>query len=101
MCLKQSLKICSSKKVWDPKKREGRRFQAEEEDVEMGVAGWRGGEVSKEGEPEAKLHQGKKKPGSKEACKLQATLVRVRNYHRPTDLLTGVKCRATSVAKEN
>ena len=25
---------------------------------------------------------------------------RVRNYHSPTDLLTGVKCRATSVAKK-
>ena len=29
--------------------------------------------------------------------KLQTTLVR--NYDRPTDLLTGVKCRVTSVAK--
>ena len=32
--------------------------------------------------------------------KLQATLVPVRNYHRPTDSLTGMRCRATSVAKE-
>ena len=31
--------------------------------------------------------------------KLQATLVPVQNYHRPTDSLTGVRCRATSVAK--
>ena len=30
---------------------------------------------------------------------LEATLVR--NYDRPTDLLTGVKCRATSVAKKH
>ena len=30
--------------------------------------------------------------------KLQATLVR--NYDLPTDRLTGVKCRATSVAKK-
>ena len=29
---------------------------------------------------------------------LQATLVR--NYYRVTDLLTGVKCRATSVARK-
>ena len=34
----------------------------------------------------------------KQACKLLATLVR--NYHRLTHLLTGVKCRATSVAKK-
>ena len=34
-----------------------------------------------------------------QARKLQATLVRVRNYHRLTHSLTGVKCRATSVAK--
>ena len=34
----------------------------------------------------------------KQARKLQATLVR--NYDPPTDLLTGVKCRATSVAKK-
>ena len=60
MCLKQSLKICSSKQVWVLKKREGRSCQAEEEDVEMGVAGWRGGEVFKEEESEAKLHQGEK-----------------------------------------
>ena len=33
----------------------------------------------------------------KQARKLQATLVQ--NYHRPSHLLTGVKCRATSVAK--
>ena len=33
-----------------------------------------------------------------QARKLQATLVR--NYHRLTDLLTGVKCRPTSVGKE-
>ena len=33
----------------------------------------------------------------KQARKLQATLVR--NYDRLTDSLTGVKCRATSVAK--
>ena len=32
-----------------------------------------------------------------QARKLQATLVR--NYQPPTDRLTGVKCRATSVAK--
>ena len=32
-----------------------------------------------------------------QARKLQATLVR--NYDRLTDSLTGVKCRATSVAK--
>ena len=34
-----------------------------------------------------------------QARKLQATLVR--NYHRLTNSLTGVKCGATSVAKEN
>ena len=34
---------------------------------------------------------------SKQACKLQATLVR--NYESLTHLLTGVRCRATSVAK--
>ena len=34
----------------------------------------------------------------KQACKLQATLVR--NYDPLTDSLTGVKCRATSVAKK-
>ena len=33
-----------------------------------------------------------------QARKLQATLVR--NYDSPTDLLTGVRCRATSVAKK-
>ena len=33
----------------------------------------------------------------KQARKLQATLAQ--NYHRPSHLLTGVKCRATSVAK--
>ena len=37
----------------------------------------------------------------KQARKLQATLVPVRNYHPPTDSLTGVRCRATSVAKNN
>ena len=36
---------------------------------------------------------------NKQARKLQATLVR--NYHRLTHLLTGVKCRATSVAKKD
>ena len=36
----------------------------------------------------------------KQARKLQATLVRVRNYDRPTHSLTGVRCRATSVAKK-
>ena len=35
---------------------------------------------------------------SEQARKLQATLP-IRNYHSPTDLLTGVRCRATSVAK--
>ena len=35
-------------------------------------------------------------PSDKQARKLQATLVR--NYIRPSYLLTGVKCRATSVA---
>ena len=34
-----------------------------------------------------------------QARKLQATLVQ--NYHRLTDSLTGVKCRATSVAKKH
>ena len=34
----------------------------------------------------------------RQARKLQATLVR--NYHRPSLLLTGVKFRATSVAKK-
>ena len=34
----------------------------------------------------------------KQARKLQATLVQ--NYDRLTDSLTGVKCRATSVAKK-
>ena len=34
----------------------------------------------------------------KQARKLQATLVR--NYHRVTHSLTGVECRATSVAKD-
>ena len=49
----------SSKQGWVPKKREGRRYQAEE--GEMGVARWREGEVSKEvAWPEAKLHQGEK-----------------------------------------
>ena len=38
-------------------------------------------------------------PHKKQARKLQATLVR--NYDRPTDSLTGVKCRATSVAKND
>ena len=35
---------------------------------------------------------------TKQACRLQATLVR--NYAPPTHSLTGVKCRATSVAKK-
>ena len=35
----------------------------------------------------------------KQARKLQAMLVGVRNYDLPTYSLTGVKCRATSVAK--
>ena len=38
---------------------------------------------------------------NKQARKLQATLVRVRNYYRLTYSLTGVKCRATSVAKKS
>ena len=38
---------------------------------------------------------------TKQARKLQATLVRVRNYYRLTYSLTGVKCRATSVAKKS
>ena len=37
---------------------------------------------------------------NKQARKLQAKLVPVRNYHPPTDSLTGVRCRATSVAKK-
>ena len=39
-----------------------------------------------------------KLPGIEQARKLQATLVR--NYDRVTYSLTGVKCRATSVAKD-
>ena len=34
----------------------------------------------------------------KQARKLQATLVQ--NYEQPSDSLTGVKCRATSLAKK-
>ena len=40
---------------------------------------------------------GERKPKTKQARKLQATLVR--NYDPATDSLTEVRCRATSVAK--
>ena len=43
-----------------------------------------------------KNHKGKE--AKNKLAKLQATLVR--NYDSPTDSLTGVKCRATSVAKK-
>ena len=43
---------------------------------------------------------GQHKIDTNKLAKLQATLVRNRNYDSLTDWLTGVKCRATNVAKK-